>query len=478
MMQATTDHVRTVMTDGMDAMEPGGPRETAAYVSHLALETAQATAVGDDARAAVLAEAARHYSDSDWWAFFAQCASAYVNYGIQYRGVLKYNDWKVEGQGDLSYGVIDWKLPNDAVVGIIGDWGTGLDDARMLLRDLMVQHKPAVLIHLGDIYYSATPAECVANYAKVITSVFDEVLGVGKRIPVFTLAGNHDYYSFGYGFLDTVNQMNAGLPGASQPASYFCLRSADLGWQFLAMDSSYYDSNPANQKDFTFKGPPLRDSEVQWLHDKIDTFAGATVLLSHHQLFTANANINGVSSGLAPYRNTYLQDAFQQYFATDVAAWMWGHEHNFVAYQNGLFGLAKGRLVGCSAYEEETTSNPYAVNWPQVPYLDPVRNRVDQVNAYYNHGYAVIKLGGRAQPDSPITAEYYQYPSWGTIWPAPPAEVNADLLGGVREAQPCRSRPGAVRADQAPSGFGRLSVDHPEVLPVLPPHEHEHRGAA
>jgi hypothetical protein len=121
-----------------------------------------------------------------------------------------------------------------------------------------------------------------------------------------------------------------------------------------------------------------------------------------------------------PYLNPYLHKAFEQYFSTKVAAWLWGHEHNFVAYRNGIFGLAKGRLVGCSAYEEAESSDPYKVNYPQVPYLDPSEYQLKADEGYYNHGYAVIDLSKRAQPTDPISIEYYQYPSWGATRPPSP----------------------------------------------------------
>src|SRR5207249_4688448 len=114
-------------------------------------------------------------------------------------------------------------------------------------------------------------------------------------------------------------------------------------------------------------------SELVWHRDKLVNFSGATILLSHHQLFTANANVNGALSSESefPYLNPFLLDAFQPFFADKVAAWLWGHEHNFVLFQDGLFGLARGRLLGASAFDELTSESPYAVKHTNVPYLDP-----------------------------------------------------------------------------------------------------------
>lgn len=361
-----------------------------------------ALAEGDAERVAAIDVEWRKYSDKDLG--FLSCATTYATYHRNFRGVFAYNDWTKQGGGNINYGVPDWRLPNDAKVAILGDWGTGLPDAKALLRDVMVGFKPAAIIHLGDIYYSGTTEECQLNYADIFTEVFDETLGPGRRIPVFTLAGNHDYYALGWGFYDTFNTMNAAIAGATQDASYFSLRTEDGGWQFLGMDTGYFDSNPVEQYDPTYAGPWLHPSEVTWMQHKLDTFKGATILLSHHQLFSSNSKLNGSASPYAdlPYLNPYLYRTFMPYFRKGVAGWLWGHEHNLVIYRDWLFGLQKGRLVGCSAFEELVSSDPYKVNYPQVPYLDPDKYRLQASAGYYNHAYAIVDLAHRAAPTDPV----------------------------------------------------------------------------
>ncbi len=408
LMQATTDHVEAMLRGG-EAAVPQPPfsddRQARAYLSSLALKKGIALVEGDAERAGALDLEIRKYSDLD--PGFLSIVPTFLEYYILSDGKPLYNDWTQQGEGQLDYGVVEWKLPNEGVVGIIGDWGTGLEDAKALLREVM-QSKPAAIIHLGDIYYAGTERECQVNYAEVIATVFAETLPEGKRIPVFTLAGNHDYYAFGYGFYPTIAAINETIEGAKQVASYFCLRTEDGLWQFLAMDTGYADANPIDLVD-PGSGPGLHATEVQWLHDKLDGFQGTTVLLSHNQLFSARLGLN---DGTKPYLNSHLLEAFAPYFSDRIAAWMWGHEHNFAAFQNDLFGLAKGRLLGCSAYEEMTLFDPYEVKYPQVPYLDPVKYRVSFEGGYYNHAYALVDLK-RAEPSAPLSISYYQFPSWG-----------------------------------------------------------------
>jgi Calcineurin-like phosphoesterase len=414
-MQAANDHVAAAQADrGGDAPQPtpGDDRQTAAHLSRLGFEKGMATVDGDAERAAALDLELRKYSDIDLG--FLSIVVTFVEYYLEHDGKLLYNDWKQQGKGDPDYGVIEWTLPKDGIVAIIGDWGTGLEDARKLLADLMSRFEPDAIIHLGDVYYSGTPREYETHYSEAIAEVFAQ-LPKATRIPVFSLAGNHDYYAFGYGFYPTIAAINEGIEGAKQDASYFSLRSEDNSWQFLAMDTGYGDANPIDLVE-PGAGPGLHESEVQWLRHQLDTFPGATVLLSHNQLFSAHAQIADTAT---PYLNAFLRETFAPYFATDIAAWLWGHEHNFAAYREGLFGLAKGRLVGCSAYEELTLAEPYAVKYREVPYLDATKYQLDSEGDYYNHGYAIVELAGPQKSGVP-TISYQQFPSWGATRPQSP----------------------------------------------------------
>jgi len=44
-----------------------------------------------------------------------------------------YRGWDDFGKGDINTSVIEYKLPNDAKVGLIADWGTGTDSSREML---------------------------------------------------------------------------------------------------------------------------------------------------------------------------------------------------------------------------------------------------------------------------------------------------------------------------------------------------------
>lgn len=62
---------------------------------------------------------------------------------------IEYKEW--------SFGVIDRKLTKNDKIGIIGDYGTGLDDSYELLENMVLGCGVNVILHLGDVYYAGTP---------------------------------------------------------------------------------------------------------------------------------------------------------------------------------------------------------------------------------------------------------------------------------------------------------------------------------
>ncbi|HLI56580.1 MAG TPA: metallophosphoesterase [Actinomycetota bacterium] len=344
---------------------------------------------------------------------WVECALIYARYWAESGGSLTYRDWTVEGKGDPGYAVVGWRLPIPATVAVIGDWGTGMGDAEALLDQVMDQHRPDAVVHLGDVYYAGTRDECQANFIDVFARAFTKA---GRRVPVFTIPGNHDYYDGGVGFYALIDALNASEASWRQQASYFCLRSADDRWQWLGMDTGQGDANPMHLNP----APALRDSEVRWLLDKVDGFPGKTILLSHHQVFSAHSTLD--ASSAKPYLNAALLGPFADRLGR-VPVWFWGHEHNLVLYADGLEGVSRGRLVGSSAFQESLGEDPYAVVHPEVTMqpFDGAPVLAGKIGDFYNHSYAIVTLPA---PGGSASASYYQFPSWGeaTAVPLPPGQ--------------------------------------------------------
>jgi hypothetical protein len=377
-----------------------------------------------------------------------------------------------------NYKAIPWQIPADAQIVLLGDWGTSMDDAREFLKALWrkaylnAPGKTIVFIHLGDIYYCGLPYECEHYFRQVFIRVGQELQqeinnsNFNPRPPIFTIPGNHEYYSYGYGYFQMLDILNQGVPGIAaedlhQKCSFFCLRTANQKWQFLGMDTGQADGNAALSalqgmgdimksyltmnsdwnwvnisekflitvyEDFTgpFQ-PELQPDEVKWLRDRIEEFGGKTIMLSHHQLFSRRAQINHRSP---VYMNTWLDRHFRNYFGSRIAAWYWGHEHSFAVYMDGLMGLNKGRLLGSSSYEAtEQNDAPYENNYPAIPFARQMTNDLIKKNkdGLYNHTGAIL-----TQTGSELSVKYYQFPAWSQL-DAPPAVLNLEEVTAVSE---------------------------------------------
>lgn len=383
-----------------------------ANASKLAFDSIQAHQTGDskgqESLFSSLHDLIVKYSTWDI-AGWAQCGWYYVKYYVLAHLPPSYNDWQAHAPADPNFGVIDYRLPPTSRVLMVGDWGTHMADNAALLRAALDVFKPQAIIHLGDVYYSGTVEEVTENVLNVLDKVVAD-LKLSPRPAFFAIPGNHDYYAGGSGFYQMIGKVNSGVAGCTQQASFFCLRTADDKWQFLAMDTGYGDRNPVEQT-----APTLHDHEFLWHQDKLDNFPGSTILLSHHQLCSAKEALN---AGPRPYLNEALYALFKRYFDR-IAAWYWGHEHNFIVFDNNLkfakgdLPLRKGRLIGCSAYEETLEEDPYEIkyaaarfikNMPKLgksQYLSPPQN-------FYNHAFAIFDV-----TPTKVTASYYEYPSWG-----------------------------------------------------------------
>lgn len=375
----------------------------------------------------------RCYSTKDRY-FIGLCAAIYAYYKTEYGITAFYQDWQKQTPplNNLNFGVIQKKLPRNAKVGIIGDWATGLNDTKELLKGMLRKNLDAV-IHLGDIYYAGTPdivhdgrsypGECTVNFKNIFKKAYQEIgmefqtLGqVFNPPPVFNLAGNHDYYCMGKGFFELLPVMPETLrydPAYLQQASYFQLMLEGDEWQFLAMDTGRNDYSVVNVVNPDVTGPKLEASEVLWHQDKMERFPGKTILLSHHQLFSANTTINGSTSEAQTYFvNSHLYSYFSPYFQDKIHAWFWGHEHNLVGFQNGQFGLSRGRLVGNGGYQSnDSFDHPDQVNYPQIRVNTDFEVKRD-ADQYLYHAACILDFGNKDAAGNPC-AQYFQMPSWG-----------------------------------------------------------------
>jgi len=309
-------------------------------------------------------------------------------------------------------------------VGVLGDWGTGQDDALAVLDQLM-QQKPDLIIHVGDIYYAGTYDECQTHFLEPIKAAREKY---GRYIPVYNLPGNHDYYSGGRAFYTILPQLNLGIPHAGiQQHSFFCLQNES--WQLEGMDTGYNDHDLLQVADDITHLEPV---EATWHQQQLSSAGSRQVILfSHHQLFSAFATIGATGPAGPKYQNPFLTQNLQDWRAAGasrIVAWFWGHEHLLEVYAvPGATGVqlpVLGRCVGYGAFPIFNNQSLYSPQPSSKISLEPAPAfpngyvQTGDDGQVYANGYALLTLGTSA-----ATAAYYQVNFSGTS-----ADATSQLL--------------------------------------------------
>jgi hypothetical protein len=352
----------------------------------LYLQLILAQAQGDDQQVERLKDDIEFSTCDPLW---AKCFLEYEKFRLFSIGKIPYRRYQSLDDYILP---LTGRDPAAIKIALIADWGTGEGPARRLLFEVGRQ-APDVLIHLGDIYYSGTSREVQERFLNICRET------PGLNIPIYTLSGNHDMYSGGHGYYWLLDQLG-------QPASYFCLRNDD--WQLLALDTGLNDADPGTVvSNLTY----LDERELAWQRDKIANAGGRkTILLSHHQLFSASGGVGNTPDGKPLALNPRLHDAFADVL-DQVTLWMWGHEHNLIIYDE-YAGLKRGRCNGSAAVPTLLAQNPYQPDpnlvLPPGQSSPPIMSascRLGDNGEFYHHAYAMLTLKGKAADIS-----YYQIP--------------------------------------------------------------------
>ncbi|MBS1815043.1 MAG: metallophosphoesterase [Acidobacteria bacterium] len=384
---AAADVCAEVAGSPIEVPPPGGPVITEGvgafvnYCSKMARDYAGALIRGDHAAAdaARLAFSEYQQCDNGW----LEVAAKYAEF--QGKAALGAKiPYQVYKNIDTDY-VFDDKLPADATVAIVADWGTGQQAAIHVLAQI-ARKKPDVVIHLGDIYYSCTDFEVTNYFLNIWKQYFDPA-----KIPSLTLSGNHDMYSGGQPYYNLIKQLG-------WESSYNCLRNDH--WQLIMLDTGLHDRTPGSC-DPTY----LEDTEVAWVKRRYELASKArdgsdlasprkSILLSHHQLYTRYDHIIDGRPELAI--NPHLQDQLGSVLS-QTAAWLWGHEHDMVIFKQTLGVL--GRCIGNGAMPVLASQ---AHTNPTHPEIQDEGVRPTANGPFLSNGYAILKLNGPT-----ATIDYY-----------------------------------------------------------------------
>ncbi|CAF3230126.1 unnamed protein product [Rotaria sp. Silwood2] len=192
-------------------------------------------------------------------------------------------------------------------IAVVADWGAGTMESALVASAMMngldltfqqqkaTHNLPHYSIHLGDIYYVGLPTEIEHCCLGVKPHWADQ----GVRWPIgqngtFTIPGNHELYSRGFGYWDYFLP-NVGLfkpedltcPTQAQKTSYWVLENDQ--WRIIALDTGYDSYSLLSIDNHSIKLPP---ELIDWLKTVVGlnpqmTDKRGLLFFSHHQVISA-----------------------------------------------------------------------------------------------------------------------------------------------------------------------------------------------
>ncbi len=220
---------------------------------------------------------------------------------------------------------------------LFGDWGTGLplaaavtEQIRKQLVEKMDGSTQPHVIHLGDVYYVGEKQEYIDRMLPFWPVRPAERDAIGS----WSLNGNHDMYSGGHAYFDTLLRQKGLIrwhgDDKGEPSSFFLIENDD--WQVFGLDTSWNIPSLGSaiigeptMKDYGGQNGFLTDSQVRWMARQRNTAKGC-IMLTHHQ----PASSRSTEDQHADQAVKLLKEAG---LYSGIDAWIWGHEHRCVVYK-------------------------------------------------------------------------------------------------------------------------------------------------
>ncbi|MGA2536721.1 MAG: metallophosphoesterase [Terracidiphilus sp.] len=300
-------------------------------------------------------------------------------------------------------------MPENASVVLLGDWG-GDNDAARNVAAIVRKHNPSMGVHLGDIYYGGTKAEC-DSFLRLWPFHVNPADPNSAIIHGSSLAlnGNHEMYSGGESYFNTV------LPAMGQPQSFFCLENQY--WRIVGLDTAYAAGHlkPNGPDD------PIT-TQWNWLVNLLKSAPKrANIFLTHHQPVSAHTEEWTDSKP--------LRQEIEELLASDgigqdaIFGWFFGHEHRCAIYQDDMLPY-NARLIGNGCIPHEVQREKAA---------DPGCTPIDFVNNKETHPGSNTAVSSFAELrfDGPkLVIDYCNEDD--TLWGTEQWDATAGRDGGVK----------------------------------------------
>ena len=281
-------------------------------------------------------------------------------------------------------------MADNARLVLVGDWGSGLKRAlkvaalmRGKIDEAKQEGREVHVIHLGDVYYSGDPVEYQRH---VLAPDRWPVLPGEQGVHSWALMGNHDMYSGGYGFYDTLLADPRFKPQSGNGSGTSFFRLSSQAWDVAGLDTSW-DPNVLSLGQRGVLEDPQADVLDGWAND-----GRKLLVLTHHQLVSAY-DLGDLGTVL-PYK---LQSLLK---AGRIDAWIWGHEH-----RNMGFGAVPDAppVITCLGNGGVPMPESHMKDPPPPPGTWQSKETfTDDDGTWIRFGYAVLDFDGAT-----VSASYY-----------------------------------------------------------------------
>ncbi len=274
------------------------------------------------------------------------------------------------------------EMRDDARLVVVGDWGTGLPRARAVaalmqqkVAEALAAGRQVHVVHLGDVYYAGFEDEDRVRFLDLWPVTAAQA---GAGVTSWSLNGNHDMYSGGFGYFGTLladPRFGHQRSPDGNTTSYFRLRSPS--WDFVGLDTAW-DADVVSAGQIAV----LHDPQASYVASVAAASERRLVLFSHHQLvsFYDKADIG-----------TLLPDDLAPVLGGDrVTAWWWGHEHRAITYEPAS-GVRFPRCLGNGGVPILPDPDPPAGASPAITWHSTRTVHEDGQN-WTRFGFAVLDL--------------------------------------------------------------------------------------
>lgn len=132
---------------------------------------------------------------------------------------------------DFIYPLEDPQPGQPLEIALFSDFGVGRYYSKYIAKQFRTRRFPYA-IHCGDIYYSGRKKEIKEYFEDLIDPILADT-------SVFALNSNHEMYSGGVPYLESITRRKQLQPGKQkQEGSYFCLRSQRF--QIVGIDTAFF----------------------------------------------------------------------------------------------------------------------------------------------------------------------------------------------------------------------------------------------